>query len=102
MPLPPTAIIGANDSIALAALDAAQSLGVKVPSELSIIGFDDDMRAGQSTPALTTVRQPLFEIGVAAAEILVQLIGGNHNENQCRLLTPKLILRGTTCVAQRH
>ena len=64
----PTAVFAANDVIAFGALDAARRVGVRVPAELSIVGFDDIDMAGWEGFNLTTVRQPLAEMGRAAVE----------------------------------
>ena len=66
----PTAIFAANDLIAFGALDAARRVGVRVPDELSIVGFDDIDMAGWEGFKLTTVRQPLAEMGRAAVSLL--------------------------------
>ena len=92
----PTAIIGGNDAIALAAIKAARKVGLKVPHDLSVVGFDDSAIASLSTPGLTTVRQPLFDIGSTAAELLVGQIRSKGGENTSHFLAPELIVRGTT------
>jgi LacI family transcriptional regulator len=70
----PTAIFAANDVIAFGALDAARRVGVRVPEELSIVGFDDIDMAGWEGFNLTTVRQPLAEMGRAASNLLLERI----------------------------
>ncbi len=70
----PTALFAANDVIAFGALDAARRVGIKVPSELSIVGFDDIDMAGWEGFSLTTVRQPLAEMGRATAKLLIERI----------------------------
>ncbi len=67
----PTAVFAANDDMAAGVLVAAHKLGVQVPSELSIIGFDDSEIAETMWPALTTVRQPLHQFGSVAMEMLI-------------------------------
>jgi DNA-binding LacI/PurR family transcriptional regulator len=74
----PTAIAALTDQIALGVLDAAGRLGVKVPDELSVTGFDDIVDAARSNPPLTTVRQPLGEKGDAAGRLLFDLIEGKR------------------------
>jgi len=93
---PPTAIVTANDAIAMAVLEAAREMGVNVPGDLSVVGFDDNAVASQSTPGLTTVHQPLFEIGATAAKLLVNLIRDSRLEENCHLLPPELVVRGST------
>ena len=67
-------MFAANDVIAFGALDAARRVGVRVPAELSIVGFDDIDMAGWEGFNLTTVRQPLAEMGRAAAKLLLERI----------------------------
>jgi LacI family transcriptional regulator len=73
----PTAVFAANDVIAFGALDAARRVGVRVPAELSIVGFDDIDMAGWEGFNLTTVRQPLAEMGRAASKLLLERIGSD-------------------------
>jgi len=73
---PPTALFVSGDAMALGAIHAAQDLGLKVPGDLSVVGFDDLPLAAASRPALTTVRQPLQEMGELAVQMLVALAGG--------------------------
>ena len=70
----PTAIVCGNDAVAVGALDALHRLRMRVPDDVSILGFDDHEFARWSRPQLTTIRQPLHEMGVKAAEILVRAV----------------------------
>lgn len=73
----PTAILAQNDDMAVGALMAARSLGLSVPSQLSIAGFDDSEVSQIAWPSITTIRQPVFEMAVSAADmVLAQLEGG--------------------------
>ena len=76
----PTAVFAANDVIAFGALDAARRVGVRVPAELSIVGFDDIDMAGWEGFSLTTVRQPLAEMGRAGARLLLERIGSDREK----------------------
>lgn len=71
---PPTAVFAASDTIALGVMTAARSLGVRVPEDLSIVGFDDVPDAALVTPSLTTVRTPVDRMAAAAVELLVNRI----------------------------
>lgn len=95
-PDPPTAFLAGNDQIALVILAAARDFGVSVPQRLSVIGFDDIPDAATARPALTTVRQPLADIGAAAARRLLRMLSGEPVPADCLLLEPLLIVRGTT------
>ena len=82
----PSAIFAANDVIAFGALDAARRLGVRVPDELSIVGFDDIDMAGWEGFNLTTVRQPLAEMGHAAVSLLLERIAADGDQHRPRTL----------------
>jgi LacI family transcriptional regulator, galactose operon repressor len=71
---PPSAIFAFSDMIAVGAMRAARARGIRIPDELSIVGFDDSAYATVVDPALTTVRQPLAEMGVTAVDLLVRLM----------------------------
>ena len=92
---PPTAIFAACDAMAVGAIHVAQDLGLRVPDDLSVVGFDGLPIASESNPQLTTVRQPLHEIGAAAVHLLVQLAEGG-TPPQPPLFTTELIVRGST------
>ena len=90
----PTAIFAASDTQALGVLEAARALGLRVPDDLSVIGFDDIEIA--SYASLTTVRQPLFESGRRGAELLLASLAGNPPAARVETLQLDLIVRGTT------
>lgn len=92
----PTAITAGADLIALGAVDAARALGLSVPDEFSVLGFDDLPQASQSFPGLTTVRQPLHEMGQTAARALLSLLDGQRLLLDRMQLPTELIVRGTT------
>jgi DNA-binding LacI/PurR family transcriptional regulator len=90
----PTAIFAASDTQALGVLEAAQSLGIRVPEELSVVGFDDVEAA--SHLGLTTVRQPLFESGRRGAELLLRALAGHPLPVRSERLPLELVVRRTT------
>ncbi|MCW8378698.1 LacI family DNA-binding transcriptional regulator [Streptomyces justiciae] len=92
----PTAIVAGSDLIALGALDAARTLGLSVPEDLSIVGFDDLPQSAHSTPPLTTVRQPLREMGRAGTRALMSLIARQPLATDDIRLPTELVLRATT------
>ena len=98
LPTPPTAILAANDQMALGAIHAAWRRGVHVPDELSVVGFDDVAMAGYMVPSLTTVRQPIAEMGRRATEVLIDLLERRGDPLQVadRLLQPELVIRDST------
>lgn len=91
----PTAIFCANDVTALCSARVAASLGLSVPEDLSVIGFDDIPEASLNDPPLTTVRQPLIEMGREAMAMLLDLLAGKEREHHLRMPT-ELVVRGTT------
>jgi LacI family transcriptional regulator len=99
LPQPPTAIVCANDGFAIAVLKCALQMGIRVPEELSIIGHNDELPSTLFYPELTTTRQPLDEIAVAALDVLVAMLDGGEAAADKRsaqlLIAPQLVVRGT-------
>lgn len=94
--LPPTAIFAANDDMAVATMRVADSLGIGVPNQLSVAGFDDIALARQVFPSLTTIRQPLSKMSQRAAEALIT---GKHNGAagaDIEIVPASLVLRDST------
>lgn len=96
LPAPPTAVFCGNDRIALGILAAARRRGVAVPERLSIVGFDGTYEARQSVPALTSVTQPLHQMGAAAVRALLQRIGGEEPGSHRVELATELVVREST------
>ena len=88
----PTAIFAANDIMALGAIYAIQEVGLKIPEDVAIVGYDDRDFADWIRPALTTIRMPSFEMGQAAARLLLQQINGEELEDATQI-PGKLIIR---------
>ncbi len=97
---PPTAIFAFNDNMAVGALRAARELGLEVPGRLSVVGFDDVENASLVTPALTTVRQPLQEMGRVATGILYRLIDDQPLDVTRIELSTRLVVRASTAPAE--
>jgi LacI family transcriptional regulator, galactose operon repressor len=95
-PDPPTALFAANDVSAIAAIGAAAELGVRVPGDLSVVGFDNIPESALCTPPLTTVNQPIREMGERSIELLLQLIRGQTPEMTHITLATSLVPRQTT------
>ena len=76
LPNPPTALFASNDVSAYGAVAAVQELNMRVPDDVSVIGFDDIPSARQVHPSLTTIRQPLYDMGAAATRLLLSLLEG--------------------------
>ena len=95
----PTAVFCYDDLTALGALAAARSAGVSVPGELSIVGFDDLFVSSYTAPPLTTIRQPMKEMGRRAAEILLALLRGEAAERKVKF-QGTLVVRESTAPAR--
>jgi LacI family transcriptional regulator, galactose operon repressor len=96
LPEPPTAIFAFNDAIAIGAMRAARERGLRVPEDVSVVGFDDIKYATIVTPALTTVRQPLAEMGRAAVRLLLELVECRASETHHVELITRLAVRDST------
>jgi len=90
----PTAIFAANDLSAIATVTAARSLALTVPDDLSVIGFDNVPESALASPPLTTIKQPLQQMGAKALRLLVDLIAGVERETHLRLPT-ELVVRAS-------
>jgi DNA-binding LacI/PurR family transcriptional regulator len=98
---PPTAICCYNDMTALGAMHALSGRGLRVPDDVSVTGFDDLFFASYLAPPLTTVRQPMRQMGQMAIENLLKLMSGEDSVTQIRV-EAELILRGSTGKAKTH
>jgi LacI family transcriptional regulator, galactose operon repressor len=96
LPEPPTAIFAFNDNLAIGAVQAARARGLRVPEDLSVVGFDDVENATVVTPTLTTVRQPLAEMGRMAVSMLVRLLEHQRFETLHVELGTRLVVRDST------
>jgi LacI family transcriptional regulator len=94
----PTAIFAANDMVGIGVLRAAAERNVKVPAELSVVGFDDIQMSQFVYPALTTVGQSILQLGERAAEVLLRRIAarGEYREVQQSIVAPSMVLREST------
>jgi LacI family transcriptional regulator len=92
-PNPPTAIAACNDLMALGAIAAAQKRGLQVGKAIAITGFDNIPLAENSHPSLTTIHQPIYQIGNQVCEMLIRRIKGESIESENALLEPKLVIR---------
>ena len=89
----PTAIFASNDLSAFGALDAARECGLRIPDDISIIGFDDIPQSSVIYPKLTTVRQPLEQMGIVAAQMLLAQIENPGHTPQRVALPTQLVIR---------
>ena len=92
-----TAIFCFNDIAAIGAIRALKDAGLSVPGDVSVVGFDDIQSAAYSTPSLTTVRQPLTQMGKRGAQVLLERIANRDKEYSSEIvMTPELVVREST------
>jgi DNA-binding LacI/PurR family transcriptional regulator len=94
-----TGIICASDPLALGAIRAVRRAGLRVPEDVSVVGYDDSALMNCTDPPLTTVRQPIESMGRAAIELLAGLISGARLSSDELLFEPELVVRGSTGTA---
>jgi LacI family transcriptional regulator len=92
----PTAIFALNDVLAIGVLKAAAELGLRTPEDLSVVGFDDIALASYIVPALTTVAQPIYDMGETAARILLRQMNGTDQPIESVRFDTQLIVRSST------
>jgi LacI family transcriptional regulator len=97
----PSAIFVSNDLMAIGGLCAAQQAGVQIPAELSVVGYDDIALASFSTPRLTTIAQPKYEIGVLTAQVMVARIKNAELPLRREMLQTQLVIRQSTATCTR-
>ncbi|OKQ00035.1 LacI family DNA-binding transcriptional regulator [Paenibacillus sp. P46E] len=93
LPERPTAVFASGDLLALGAVMAAKDKGLSVPSDISVIGYDDIELAAYVSPALTTIRQDTEKLGTRAAEILLASIDGKGQEKEALMLPVEIVVR---------
>ncbi|MGY1605399.1 substrate-binding domain-containing protein [Geodermatophilus sp. SYSU D00815] len=99
LPEPPTAVFAGSDETAVGVLEAARARGLRIPEDLSVVGFDDTAVARLSSPALTTVRQPLQEMGQVALRTAMQLADGEAIASHHVELATELVVRQSAAPA---
>lgn len=92
----PTAVFAANDLSAIAVIDVAREMGIRVPEDLSVIGFDDVPEASRRAQPLTTIQQPMRRLGAVAAEMVFSLLAGEPLDELHVTLPTRLVVRATT------
>lgn len=99
---PFTALFAYNDISAIGAIRAFQEAGLRVPADISVVGFDDIPAAAFHYPSLTTVRQPLQKMGEIAVEILIRRIEGQSDGQQEVAVQPEIVVRESTTAVSRR
>jgi LacI family transcriptional regulator len=92
----PTAVVAVNDVAAVGAYDAAEKLGLRIPADLAVTGYNDIPLAGRLRPGLTTIHVPAQEFGRTAARMLLEQMANGHDKPKRVVLPPELIVRGST------
>ncbi len=101
LPVPPTAVFCYNDMSAIGALSRVRAHGLRVPGDISLVGFDDLFVASYVDPPLTTVRQPKQPMGRMAMEIMLKMLSKGHHEAIIRM-QGELVVRGSTAPPPKH
>ena len=97
----PNAVFAVNDIVAIGLVSAAASLGIRVPDELAIVGFDNLSIAAQVHPPLTTINQPRVDIGLRAAQLLIDRLEGKNGPPESVVLSTALVVRASCGARQR-
>ena len=92
----PSAVMCANDLLAFGVLRGLAAAGVAVPEEMAVVGYDDVVFASMLSPSLSSVRQPKYELGVAAAELLLEEVTGAPHEHRAIRFEPELVVRASS------
>lgn len=96
LPKPPTGLFASNDLMAIGVISAAKGLGLTIPDDLSIVGFDDILFSKIFNPALTTINQPKYEIGVMATDMLLDRIENPQLPTRREMFDTNLVVRAST------
>lgn len=102
LPERPTALFVTNNLMTIGAMRAIEEAGLRCPEEIALVGFDDFEWASVFRPRLTTVRQPVYEIGKAAARFLIQRIAGKRRGDAVELLLPPTLVVRESCGEERR
>ncbi|MFI2432839.1 LacI family DNA-binding transcriptional regulator [Streptomyces sp. NPDC018693] len=102
LPEPPTAVFVCSDRMALGVYQALAERGLRVPHDVSVVGFDDLPESRWATPPLTTVRQPLSEMAATALRLLLRMMDGEHPEGTRTELSTRLVERSSTAPPPPH
>ncbi len=97
-----TAIVAASDIMALGAVRAIRDAGLRVPQDVSVVGYDDSLLVAFTDPPLTTIRQNVPGMSEAAVGALLEVIGGSTGQSEEYLFRPELVVRGSTAAAPRE
>jgi LacI family transcriptional regulator len=97
----PTAVVCSNDWTAIGALHAIDAAGLRVPADVSLVGFDDIPLVSYTHPPVTSVRMSAGDVGATAVDALFKLIDGERHEGDVYLVPTKLVVRESTAKPKR-
>ncbi len=92
----PSAIFACNDLLAIGVIQTARERALVIPHDLSVVGFDNTILATSTYPPLTSVAQPIYEMGSKVMDLLIENIKGDKKMRQRLILLPELVIRGST------
>ncbi len=95
----PTAVFAFNDLMAIGAISAIRRAGLRVPGDISVMGFDDILQASAMFPAITTIAQPIAEIGKVSTTLLLKRIERRNGESASRVILPTQLIERESCLA---
>jgi len=95
-----TAVVASNDLLALGCMDALQDMGILVPENVSVVGYDDILFLDRMSPALTTVAVPKYEMGSQATKTLLAMLGGKSSAPVILRMQPRLFVRNSTAMVR--
>lgn len=102
LPARPDAIFAASDTMAIGAMRAAREVGLRIPTDMAFVGFDDLPIASQAEVRLTTVRQPIIQFGVKAVEILIDVIENGIKPSRRIIMDTELVIRDSCGALQKN
>lgn len=97
----PKGVFAFNDLIAIGVINGAREKDLQIPNELSVVGFDNTILATVTNPPLTTIAQPIFDMGSQVINLLVETIEGEKKSKKRVVLTPELVVRETTHIEEK-
>jgi LacI family transcriptional regulator len=100
-PLRPTAVVAGSDLIAAGCIEAIRARKLRIPEDVALTGFDDQPLASHTSPALTTVRVPISEMGRTAVEMLLRLVGGEPLRPRSLVLPSEIVVRESSGTGER-
>jgi DNA-binding LacI/PurR family transcriptional regulator len=90
---PDSVFCAAGDTVALGFMKEARRLGIKVPGDIAVVGYDDILAASMVSPSLTTIRQPIIKMGMEALSIILRTLNNEIKETVTTTFEPELIVR---------